>query len=287
MFKNLSPGAIGIHNFSLEQTLDLARKTGFEGVDINIQEVAALVEQRGLDTVRQMFDSAGVRPGSWGLPVAWQDEQRWQEDLARLPQLAALAREIGCSRTATWCPPASDVRPFAENFAWHVARFRPIAQILADQGCRFGIEFIGPQTLRRGRKYEFIHTLEGMMELVRAIGTDNVGLLLDAWHLYTSGGSVDALDALTAQDIIVVHVNDAPAGVPLEEQIDNVRCLPMETGVIDLVSFVRKLAALGYDGPVTPEPFSARVNEIAARDPFQAAKVTATAMERLWQAAGL
>jgi sugar phosphate isomerase/epimerase len=124
-----------------------------------------------------------------------------------------------------------------------------------------------------------------MMNLAEAIGTGNVGLLLDAWHLYTSGGSIDDLDKIGNQDIVTVHVNDAPDGVALDEQVDNVRCLPMETGVIDLPGFMKKLAELGYDGPVTPEPFSARVNAI--EDPLEAARLTASHMDKMWVAAGL
>jgi sugar phosphate isomerase/epimerase len=283
MFKNLSPGAIGIRGLSLAESIDLARQTGFGGIDFNIREAAALADEHGVEHVRSLFEDGGVRPGSWGLPVAWNKDDQWQADLADLPELAALGRELGCTRTATWCPPASDERSFDDNLAWHVARFRPIALVLADQGVRFGIEFIGPKTLRAGHKYEFIYTLEGMLELAEAIGTGNVGLLLDAWHLYTSGGSADDLDKITAEDVVVVHVNDAPAGVPLDEQIDNVRRLPMETGVIDLAAFMKKLAALGYDGPVAAEPFSVRLNEIAATDPLEAARVTAEAMDRLWR----
>ena len=48
-----------------------------------------------------------------------------------LELVIAQGRELGCTRTSTWCPPASDERDFDENFAWHVARFRPIAQALA------------------------------------------------------------------------------------------------------------------------------------------------------------
>jgi sugar phosphate isomerase/epimerase len=95
------------------------------------------------------------------------------------------------------------------------------------------------------------------------------------------------LDRIRADDIVTVHVNDAPAGVPRDQLVDNVRRLPMETGVIDLPAFMRKLAQLGYDGPVTPEPFSERVNTIASQDPLQAAQITAQAMDRLWQASGL
>jgi sugar phosphate isomerase/epimerase len=285
MFKNLSAGAIGIRGLSLAEQIDLAAKTGFGGIDFSIREAADLVDERGIEYVRAMFDEAGVRPGQWGLPVAWRDDDQWQEDLQALPRLAAVGRELGCTRTATWCPPGSNDRDYEENLAWHVARYRPIAQVLADHDCRFGIEFIGPQTIRARTQYTFVYTLEGMMELAHKIGTGNVGLLLDAWHLYTSGGSIDDLDQIAAQDVVTVHVNDAPAGLAMDEYVDNDRRLPMETGVIDLPGFMRKLAAMAYDGPITPEPFSARVNAI--EDPLEAAQLVASYMDELWAASGL
>lgn len=155
---------------------------------------------------------------------------------------------------------------------------------MREHGCSFGIEFLGPKSLRTGHKYEFICTLDGMMRSAADIGTGNVGLLLDAWHLYTSGDGLEALDKITAADIVAVHINDAPAGIPIDELPDTVRCLPLETGVIDLVGFMRKLAALGYDGPVTTEPFNQRINAIAAEDPLAAAQAVSQAMDQLWQA---
>jgi sugar phosphate isomerase/epimerase len=287
MFKNLSTGAIGIPGLSLEETVQLASESGFEGIDFDIREAAVLADQRGADGVRTLFENAGIRPGQWGLPVAWGQDDRWEQDLVQLPKLAALASELGCTRTATWCISGSNERAYDENFRWHVARLRPIAQVLKTHGCRLGLEFLGPKTIRDRYKYPFVHTLREMMELAGSIGTGNVGLLLDAWHLYTSGGSVEDLDEITAEDIVTVHVNDAPEGIPRDEQIDNVRCLPMETGVIDLPGFVRKLDALDYDGPVTPEPFNERINTIASKDALQACRIVAEHMARLWQAGGL
>ena len=287
MFKSLSPGAIGVRGLSLSETIDLARRTGFDGIDFSVREAAALAGAHGVGHVRELFADAGVRPGHWGLPVAWNKDDQWEQDLAQLPRLAALGRDLGCTRTATWCPSGSEERNFEENFAWHVQRFRPIADVLKAHECQIGIEFIGPKTYRAGSKYPFIYTLEGLMDLAEAIGTGNVGLLFDAWHLYTSGGSVDDLDKVTVEDIVVVHVNDAPAGVARDEQIDQVRCLPMETGIIDLPGILRKLDAMGYDGPVMPEPFSKRINAIAADDPLQAAQLTADSMATMWQASGL
>src|SRR5204862_15166 len=82
-------------------------------------------------------------------------------------------------------------------------------------------------------------------------------------------------DRITAPDVVAVHVNDAPPGIARDEQIDNQRALPMETGVIDLVGFMGKLEAMGYDGPVTAEPFSKRVVDLAATDPKAAVAAAA------------
>jgi sugar phosphate isomerase/epimerase len=284
MFKNLSPGAIGIRGLSLPESIDLAKASGFAGIDFNIREAAALADEHGLDHVRSLFQNAGILPGQWGLPVAWNKDE-WAADLEQLPKLAALGRELGCTRTATWCPSGSNDRAYDDNLQWHADRFRPIAKVLAEHGCRLGIEFLGPKTIRDRFQHAFIYTLEGMMTLSEAIGTGNVGLLLDAWHHYTAGGSLDDLDKIENADIITVHVNDAPEGIAIEEQIDNVRRLPMETGVIDLPGFMKKLIALGYDGPVTPEPFSARIKAI--KDPLEAAQLAASYMDKMWKASGL
>ena len=284
MYKTLSPGALGIRGLSLTESLKLAKETGFEGLDFSIAEAAALADEHGADHVRALFDDAGVKYGAWGMTVRWQHED-WREDLAALPKYAALGAELGALRTSTWCPPSSTEREFDENFAWHLERFKAIAEVCSDHGIRFGIEFIGPQTLRPADQHDFIYNMEGMLELAAACGTGNVGLLLDVWHLYTSGGSVADMDKISNADIVNVHVNDAPLGLTMATYDDHDRRLPTETGVLPLEGFMKKLAALGYDGPVTPEPFSKRIN--ALDDPREAAAETAKYMERLWALGGL
>ena len=287
MYATIGPYQLGIRKLSLSEEIALARDAGFAGLSFDSRVAARAVDEHGLAAVQEQFAQAGVRPAIWNLPVAWRDDDQWQADLGELPRLAATARALGATRTATYMPSGSDERPFRENFDWHVARLRPIAEVLRDEGCRFGIEFIGPKTFRAAFRHEFIYTLDGLMELVAAIGTGNVGVLLDSWHLYTSGGSLADLERLTNHDVVVVHVNDAPAGIARDEQIDTVRTLPMETGVIDLVGFMRALREMGYDGPVVPEPFSQRINDLAATDPEAAAREAARSMDALWRAAGL
>ncbi len=283
MFKNLNPGMIGIRA-SLSEAQEMAAQYGFDGVDIHIPDVYEMVRQASLDEVKDLFARTGRRPGNWGLPIEWYGtEQKWAEELAWLRTYASLARDIGACRTTTVIRPYSDERPFEENYAFHVTRLKPVAEILGEYGCRFGLEFIGPKTLRQDKEHPFIYTMDGMLALGRDLGP-NVGLLLDLWHWYTSHGTWEDLAMLGNDDVVNVHVNDAPAGIPVDEQIDQERCLPGETDVLDIARFLTVLEAMGYDGPVTAEPFSARVNALPPKD---ALRETADAMHGAWDRAGL
>lgn len=284
MYKNLNTGAIGV-KADLAETIQYAKNHGFAGIDFSIGEAATLAASHGIDYVRELFHRANVLPGSWGFPVDFRsDETTWRKGLDALPQQAALARDLGCLRCATWIMPCDNERDFWANFDFHVTRLRPGAEILKQYGHRFGLEFVGPKTLRDTRKYTFVHSLDGMLALDAAIGTGNMGLLLDIWHVYTSHGTMDELHKLHKDDIVSVHVNDAPPGLAIDEQLDQVRTLPGETGVLDIVGFLHALRAIGYDGPVTSEPFSARVRELP---PEAAVAETAAAMDKIWQLAGL
>ena len=284
MLKNFNAGMIGV-KATLVESIEWASRFGFRSIDFSITEAVTLADDIGIDKVRGYFEDADIFPGAWSFPIDYRaDDATWREGLMALPRQAEFALELGCTRTATYIMPGSDERTFQENFKFHTDRLGPPAQILADYGCRLGLEFIGPKTLRSPRTYDFIHTMDGMLALAAAIGTGNVGLLLDLFHLYTSHGSLDDVRKLHRDDIVVVHINDAITDRMPDEQIDNERALPGETGVMDVAGFLQALNAVHYDGPVTSEPFSQRLRELPAEE---AVRATATAMDQVWQQAGL
>jgi sugar phosphate isomerase/epimerase len=123
-----------------------------------------------------------------------------------------------------------------------------------------------------------------MLALCAAIGTGNVGLLLDVWHCYTSHATLEDIKKLSRDDVIYVHINDAPKGIAIDDQTDNVRGLPGETGVIPVPEILGILKDIGFDGPVTPEPFSKKLDNIA---PEEAARMVSETLDKIWREAGL
>ncbi len=257
MYSTLNTGALGIKKRFLA-SIELAKLGGFEGIDIPMNEITSSSK------VISMLERNNLKIGGWGIPVnIYGEESKYREDLEILSSYAAKGKSIGAVRAYTFILSFSDEKPYRKNFSFHLERLKPVAEILKDYNCRLGLEFIGPKTLREGHNYEFIHTMNEMLELCYEIGTGNVGLLLDSWHWYTSRGRIEDLMSLTNNDVVYVHINDAPKHLPVDEQIDNVRCLPGETGVIDIVGFLKALKDINYQGPVTPEPFSSRLAKLS------------------------
>jgi len=258
MYRSLNPGAIGV-KLPWMECLPLAAASGFEGFDVPIDPAVPASKYK------EALAAHGLRPGGAGLPVDFRgDEKKFEDGLTRLDPIAVRAAEVGVTRFATWILPFSDTRPFKENFRFHAERLGKAAKVLAAHGGCLGLEFIGPKTSRKGRKYPFVRTMEQMLELAEAVGP-NAGLLLDAWHWYTSLGTVEDIRALDAKQV--------------DAQVDNVRALPGETGVIDLVGFLGALRDIGYEGPVVPEPFK---KELAALPPADAVRRTGEALARVW-----
>ncbi len=284
MFTSLNTGAVAL-DVGLDEALRLARDNGFAALDLPLTELRARAERGSAAEVRALFDAAGVRPGAWGLPVNFRgDDAAYRAGLDELPRYAALARELGSPWCSTWILPFSDELEYAANMERHVARLRPAAQVLADHGCRLGLEFVGPKTLRAGHRYEFLSTIDGALDLAERIGTGNVGLLLDCYHWYTSHGTVEDLATLRAEQVVYVHLNDAPAGRAVDEQLDQQRLLAGASGMIDVVGFLQALDRIGFDGPVAVEPFNAEVN---ALPPAERVRAVAESLRRVFALAGV
>ena len=278
MFKSLSAGAIGVGG-TTDETAALASQHGFQGISFNAGEAADLMDKGDLDSLKAIYRANGLRPGAMGLPVQFrQDEAQFEQGLPGLARQAKAAQAMGCTRCATWIMPASDEVAFDDNFELHRRRLKACAELLGDHGLALGLEFVGPKTSRAGKAHEFLYDMAGMLGLCDAIGTGNVGLLLDCWHWYCTDGTVAAIAALRPEQVVHVHVNDAPAGIPVDEQIDSKRAMPGETGVIDIAGFLGALDRIGYDGPIMAEPFSQSVRQLP---PDEAVRLTSEALDTI------
>ena len=235
---NLVTFMIGVTVKSQAEANTLAVRHGFESVEARGQDFLTMSAD-DLARLRAQMQWDRLTWGAGFLPNdARADAARYDEAIKDLPAFAAGLQRAGVTRVGTWISPTSDSLTYLQNFKRHVGRIRTIGQILGDHGVRFGLEYIGTPSLRRGRRHPFIHTMAETRELLAEVGASNVGFVLDSWHWWTSGDTAADIRTLKSQEVVAVDLNDAPTGIAVDDQRDNQRELPGATGVIPITDFV-------------------------------------------------
>ncbi len=260
-----------------QQAIQYAKRFGFEAVE-PLPDYLRRLSEAQLADLRQQLQQAGLVWSAANLPVQFREsEEQFATGLKALPEYARALQQAGVQRMGTYLRPCHPDRTYLENFRLHVRRLRAVAEVLGEHGFRLGLEYVGPKTSWTAARFPFIHTMREMKELVAEINHPAVGLLLDSWHWYTAGETVEDILRLRGGEVVLVHLNDAPAGVPAAEQVDSVRQLPLATGVIDLKGFLGALVKIGFDGPALIEPFYRPLREMP---PEKALALAAEAMRK-------
>ncbi|AEF81131.1 sugar phosphate isomerase/epimerase family protein [Leadbettera azotonutricia] len=277
MYKGFSSGMLGFGGRKIEEDIPLAVKYGYGGIIIDI------VEESKKDPAQfnDLLAKNKLKNGGFGLPVEFrQSEEKFEEGLKKFPACCEFAQKTGALRCITWLSPASDTLDYKSNFELHKTRLAKAAKILENHGIRFGLEFVGPPSSRKGKKYEFIHNLATLDELLDAIGASNMGYLMDVYHWDLAGQSYKDFKKIPGKEwVVMAHINDAPAGLAPEDQQDLERELPGATGVLKIGDFMKGLQDLKYDGPVYVEPFYKPFKTMAFED---ALKMSTAAMDKIW-----
>lgn len=272
------------------ETARLAARVGYGGIDWNLNAA----RDAGLEPTRALFAELGIRPTICGSPVnqqvAFGDEAAFKAALPGLADAAAFAAAIGCRNMMLVLSPASP-QPRDERRRLVRDRLAVISEVLRPSNVRLGLEFLGPLYFRTGGggggrrggeppatppppPIPFIWTLPDTVALSVDSGP-NIGVVLDVWHWYHSGGTVADILATDKDRIVHVHLSDARP-MPPEDVRDNMRLMPGE-GSIDITGFLQALQRIGYTGGVAPEPIGRIPADMAPEDASRLGLETTTA----------
>lgn len=279
---DLCGGRVGIEA-NQNQLIDLASANGFTAVEPLDWDLKKM-DQKALDAIQEKRKAANLEWSAAGLPVEFRkSEEKFKEDLNNLAATAKILQSVGVTRVGTWIMPCHESLTYRSNFRQHADRLRETAKVLEQHGLSLGLEYVGTKSLWTSKRFPFLHTMEETKELISDIGQSNVGFVLDTWHWTMAGESADDIRSLTNEQVVAVDLNDAPAGIELDQQKDTVRELPMSTGTIKCGEFMKALVDINYDGPVRAEPFNKALN---ALDNEAAVKATADAMKKAFATVG-
>lgn len=162
-------------------------------------------------------------------------------DVARYEPLFETAADLGAQRV--------NVSGDDPDFARLTARFAEMCELAGRFGLTVDLEFM---------RWRQVGSLTQAVEIVSRAGCPNGAVLLDALHLFRSGGSAEDVAVLDPALIRSVQLCDAPAEAPSHDRIideaRNHRLAPGDGGlpIAELVDSLPKNAAFAVEVPMPP-----------------------------------
>ncbi len=232
----------------LETDIAVTAKVGFRALEVWAAKVDRYLADHLLADLNALFMSHGILPLTINSIefIAFRGAE-YGGIQTRCHELCRIAQAIGCPTVVVVPSPTPDRNlRWAEVVAEYVRVLRDLGDIAAGYGVRLSFEFLG-------FGWCSVRTPRAAFEIVAATGRANVGMTLDAAHLFGGGGLVSEISQLDPARIFALHLDDLE-DTPKEAITDATRVLP-GLGIVPLDEICGRLQAIGYDGPCSIELF--------------------------------
>ena len=155
------------------------------------------------------------------------------------------------------------------DFETGVLRYRELLGLGGELGVYPAMEFLG--------FVEQLNTIEDALAVIDRSGHPSATTVLDPFHIFRGGDSVESIRKLASTQIAVSHFNDVPLLPAREQQCDSDRVMPGE-GVFDLHRYLELLRSIGYEGWLSLELFR---DDLWQLDPIEVAGLGLEKMRRI------
>ncbi len=246
--------------------ISVAKKTGWDGIFVREEHLRRYLAQ-GYPPASLRDALAGLNPVNLG---ALADVERWREPeraamLREAAALTELALDIGASYVQLLTGPVSPGGAYVGPADLSTAELRRVTasaiQSVADLGASSGLRYYLEPVA-----WTPLSSLGQAVDVIDAAERDNVGLVLDFWHLWQRGATPEDIAGLNARVIFGVDFADSlgPPGTGTPDQRS--RCVWPGDGDIPLREWVDAVRSTGFDGWWDNELYSPPHWESA--DPF-------------------
>ena len=247
----------------LPTDIEAARSAGFDYVEIWAAKLRAYLKQNSTTDLKGLFHQANIEPLSINSieHITFRDAASYEAIKEECAELSRVAAEIGCP-TIVVVPGRfpQDGASKLEIVEESVRVLRELSNIATKHDVSLAFEFLGQPDCT-------VQTLSLAHGIVQAVDRPNVGLIIDTFHFYAGGSSLEAIETLDADLVQVLHINDAEDR-PRSELQDSHRLLP-GLGILPLNDIIKALRTVGYDRVTSVEIFRPEYWE---QDPFDLAR---------------
>lgn len=240
------------------EMIEMALTHKFDGIEVDMADLLGRNETMGRQFALQFLKSAKTAVGTFQLPIDVEaDDAGYVKALAKLDTVCDLAKELGCHRCYLVIGAGSDRLAFHENFELHRKRLAEVAQRLADAGIRFGLA-LQSLAFQNNQHHKFIHTPDELLTLVRMVGHNNLGVLVDTWNWQSCGYTEEQIKSLDLKQVTESRLADIPDDVKPGSLTAEMMAMPGDSYQSLAITLVKRLCNELYTGAVSIQTHAAQ-----------------------------
>jgi sugar phosphate isomerase/epimerase len=245
------------HNLGMVKELEVIAKAGFTGVELWMDTLQAYLDKGGsLPDLRKRITDLGLTVENAIGFTQWivDDENVRNEAIEQLKKEMDQLAQIGCRRTAA--PPAGATGHPGLDMKKAAERYRTILDLGDKTGVVPHLELWGFSAN--------LHKLSDVLYVAIESGHPKAKVLLDNFHLYKGGTSLDSLHLMDNSAVDIFHMNDY-TDIPREKITDEDRVLPGD-GISPLPRILKMLKDPSRKLVLSVEIFNKKYYRMDAND---------------------
>ena len=236
------------------EKIAVAGETGYQAIELWHDDIDLYLLTGGeLADIRKAADDHGLQlPTTIFLKGWWDTEgEEYQQEIDEIRRRLNQTAELGIPYAIAG-PPLGSV-----DFQLGARQFAKLLEVGREFGVQTIMEYLGFS--------DEVNTIEAALQVMDGSGDPTATTVLDPFHCFRGGGSIESISKLTSEQIAISHFNDSPADPPREQQHDPDRVMPGD-GIVDLKRYCDLLREVGYDRWLSLELFRPDLWEQDPRD---------------------
>jgi len=230
--------------YSLEEDIVSTSKAGFEGIELWVDKIRKFLESNSAENLKELLEKNNLKPASI-CPFFLSAFGDTEASIRNIEWGAKVANRINCEMLLV-CP---DIPPRDMGYRDAIKKVgefvKRCIEITSSYGVKLAIEPLG--------MHPFIPGPKEALDIVEYVGHNSLGIMMDTFHYYKSGVSLEEIESIPIERLFLVHINDSE-DLPREKLTDKNR-LYLGLGVIPLKEILGILKRKSYDGFLSVEIF--------------------------------
>jgi len=232
----LSINELTTFRWTFEEDVSSYAAAGIASIGVWRQKLSDFGEERGIDLLAEK--GLAVSNLLWAGGFTGSDGRNYRESLDDAEEAIRSAAAMGAGCLVVYSG-ARNLHTHNHARRLLCGALKELAPMAADLEVSLALE---PMHEGCAEEWTFLTELDEVVDLIETIGSDQIKLVFDTYHLGQDRRVIDRIAAV-APHIAVVHLGDSKA--PPEQEQNRCR---LGEGEVPLKEIVAALASAGYDG---------------------------------------